>query len=93
MRFPYKELPVTFARSSRRKRVVFRPIIPVIFLHNKRIASCEALIDSGADFKIIDREVYKITKEYKPDFVGITCVSQNFNIAKIYAKYFHKKNI
>jgi len=38
------------------------------------------------DFKIIDRDVEEAIKDYKPDIVGITSVSQNYNYAIEYAK-------
>jgi len=37
-------------------------------------------------FKIIDRDFNKELKEFNPDIVGITSVSQNYNIAKSYAR-------
>ncbi len=36
-------------------------------------------------FKIIDRDVLQEIQNFKPDLVGITCVSQNYNYAKEYA--------
>ncbi|KKS94863.1 MAG: hypothetical protein UW68_C0001G0032 [Candidatus Collierbacteria bacterium GW2011_GWB1_44_6] len=45
------------------------------------------------DFKIIDREIEETIKSYKPDIVGITCVSQNYNYAMKYAKLAKKRNI
>lgn len=53
----------------------------------------ESLPEKKIDFKIVDHNVYKEADIYKPDLVGITSVSQNFNIAKDYAKYFKKRNI
>lgn len=44
-------------------------------------------------FKIIDRDVDEMAKKFKPDLVGITCVSQNFNYARNYASLFSKKKI
>lgn len=37
------------------------------------------------EIKIIDRGVAETLKSYRPDIVGITCVSQNYNYAKVYA--------
>lgn len=51
------------------------------------------LPDLKVNFKIIDRDIEVEAKKFKPDFVGITCVSQNFNFAKDYAKFFQKKKI
>ena len=45
------------------------------------------------DFKIIDRDVAVAIRTYKPDIVGITSVSQNFNFAMKYAKAAKKYNI
>lgn len=39
-------------------------------------------------FKIIDRDIPVVAKDFKPDLVGISSVSQNFDIAKKYAEYF-----
>ena len=44
-------------------------------------------------FKIVDRNVIKEVDEFKPDLVGITSVSQNFNLAISYAEYFYEKKI
>lgn len=45
------------------------------------------------EFKIIDREIGKGLKEFKPDIVGITAVSQNYNYAMAYAKMAKKYKI
>lgn len=45
------------------------------------------------DFKIVDRDVKKEITRYKPDIVGITCVSQNYNYAIDYAKIAKKRKI
>lgn len=42
--------------------------------------------ENTIQFKIVDREVNKEIKSFKPDIVGITCVSQNYNFAIEYAK-------
>ncbi|MFZ2201956.1 MAG: radical SAM protein [Microgenomates group bacterium] len=38
------------------------------------------------DFKIIDRNVKEEIRRFRPDIVGITAVSQNYNYAKEYAQ-------
>ncbi|MFH1824890.1 MAG: radical SAM protein [Candidatus Firestonebacteria bacterium] len=38
------------------------------------------------EFKIIDKNVERIIVNFKPDLIAITAVSQNFNLAKKYAK-------
>ncbi len=43
------------------------------------------------EFKIIDRNVEKVLRNYNPDIVGISSVSQNFNVARHYAEM-AKKN-
>ncbi len=45
------------------------------------------------EFKITDRNIQNITNDFKPDLVGITSVSQNFNIALEYADYFKSLQI
>ncbi|KKT30847.1 MAG: hypothetical protein UW41_C0024G0011 [Candidatus Collierbacteria bacterium GW2011_GWC2_44_18] len=45
------------------------------------------------DFRIIDRDVAVTIRSYKPDIVGITSVSQNFNFAVKYAKIAKKHKI
>jgi radical SAM superfamily enzyme YgiQ (UPF0313 family) len=45
------------------------------------------------DFKITDREIGKTINSYRPDIVGITCVSQNYNYAIKYASIAKKRNI
>jgi len=45
------------------------------------------------DFRIIDRDVAVTIRSYKPDVVGITSVSQNFNFAMKYAKMAKKFRI
>jgi len=43
------------------------------------------------DFKIIDRNIEKEITDFVPDLVGISSVSQNFNLVKKYARL-SKKN-
>lgn len=43
------------------------------------------------EFKIIDRDVKEATRRFKPDIVGITAVSQNYNYAIEYAKIAKKR--
>ncbi len=45
------------------------------------------------DYKIIDRDVSKEIARFKPDIVGITSVSQNYNYAIKYAKMAKKNKI
>lgn len=43
-------------------------------------------------FKIIDKDFYREIDNFLPDIVCISSVSQNYNIAKKYAKYAKRKN-
>ena len=45
------------------------------------------------DFKIIDRDIEMVLRSYKPDVVGITAVSQNYNYAIEYARLAKKRRI
>lgn len=45
------------------------------------------------EFKIIDRNVKKEIVDFKPDVVGITCVSLNYNYAKKYSKIAKNRNV
>ncbi|KKT42866.1 MAG: hypothetical protein UW64_C0012G0016 [Microgenomates group bacterium GW2011_GWC1_44_37] len=45
------------------------------------------------DFKIVDRNVAKVIRSYRPNIVGITSVSQNFNYAMSYARMAKKRGI
>lgn len=45
------------------------------------------------DFKIVDRNVANVIRRYKPDIVGITAVSQNYNYAIEYAKIAKKRKL
>lgn len=51
------------------------------------------LPDVKIDFCIADKDIYSVAKKFCPDLVGISSVSQNFNIAKQYAEYFSVENI
>lgn len=45
------------------------------------------------DFKIVDRDIKNEINIYKPDIVGITSVSQNYNYAMQYAKIAKKHKV
>ncbi len=49
--------------------------------------------ESEVIFKIIDQNIESEVNGYKPDLVGITCVTQNFNIAKKYIDYLYNEKI
>jgi len=44
-------------------------------------------------FRIAYRNIPRITKEFRPSLVGISSVSQNYNIAKNYADFFSRLKI
>lgn len=60
MKFNYKpeEFPIT--PTSKRAKVVWRPIIPVILIRGWRLVGYEALIDSGADYNIFHGDLAEI---------------------------------
>jgi anaerobic magnesium-protoporphyrin IX monomethyl ester cyclase len=43
--------------------------------------------DVKIDFRIADRNVDRVIREFRPSLIGISSVSQNFNLAKRYAEY------
>lgn len=53
--FKYKEIPSKEKLSS-----IKRPIIPVMFSHDDKSITLEAIIDSGSDFILITKEVADI---------------------------------
>lgn len=60
MEFNYKPVEVTPFKSSSRKKIIWRPIIPVFLMVGKIIVGYEALIDSGADYNVFDGEIANI---------------------------------
>ena len=44
-------------------------------------------------FKIIDHNLIELTKKFKPDLIGVTCVSQNYNKAKEYIEKVYDKKV
>ena len=57
------------------------------------ISSLRSKYKEGIDYKIVDRDIKRVIREYKPDIVGITCVSQNYNLAIEYAKIAKKRKL
>lgn len=45
------------------------------------------------EFKVVDRNVAAALKQFKPDIVGISCVSQNYEYAKDYAYIAKQQNV
>lgn len=76
MKFPYRELELQPSPASKKKRKVLRPIIPVILVYNERMVGYEALIDSGADYNILDAGIadvlgIRVTSGHKRQIAGI----------------------
>lgn len=76
MRFTYREIPILFSPSSKRKKFIYRPIIPVILIRSKRLVGYEALIDSGSDYNIFHSRIAEIlgihlSKGRKRQIIGI----------------------
>jgi anaerobic magnesium-protoporphyrin IX monomethyl ester cyclase len=51
------------------------------------------LTDANLEFRLADRNITRIAEEFRPTLVGISTVSQNFDIAKQYADYFSRRGI
>ena len=58
--FPYYGLEVEFSPNSKRKKVVWRPIIEIILLSGRKFISHPVLIDSGSDYNILDFEIASV---------------------------------
>src|SRR3989344_8667353 len=57
MKFPYVEFESRLKFKSPRKRIIYRPIIPIILLYEKSMILYDCLIDSGADQCVFDSNV------------------------------------
>lgn len=76
MKFTYREIPILFSPASKRKRFIYRPIIPVILVRDKGLVGYEALIDSGSDYNVFDASVadilgIKVSAGFKRQIIGI----------------------
>lgn len=76
MKFPYRDFEVVPSPASKKKRIIYRPIIPVFLIYNKRLIGYQALIDSGSDHNIFDAIVaeilgVRITSGHKRQIRGI----------------------
>jgi magnesium-protoporphyrin IX monomethyl ester (oxidative) cyclase len=59
------------------------------------LVSCvrQKIPEHKIEFRIVNNDVYRSAKQFRPDLVGISSVSQNFMIAKAYAAHFAKQGI
>ena len=76
MKFTYYEFPVNVSPSSQNKKLLYRPIVPIIFIGKKKIIGYEALIDSGSDFNVFDAGIadvlgVNLTSGHKRQILGI----------------------
>lgn len=60
MEYRYKPEDIPISPTSKRTRVAWRPIVPVILLRNNKFVAYEALIDSGADYCIFRSDIAEI---------------------------------
>ena len=60
MKFKYKPEEVPVTPTSSRVKLVWRPIIPIILIKDKKFVGYEALIDSGADYNIFHGDLADI---------------------------------
>lgn len=76
MRFPYRDFEVSPSPATKKKRIIYRPIIPVFLIYNKKLVGYHALIDSGSDHNIFDAIIaeilgVRITSGHKRQIRGI----------------------
>jgi len=76
MRFPYQELEVLPSPATKKKRVVNRPIIPVILIYRSSLVNYQALIDTGSDYNVFEAGVsqllgLRLTSGHKRQITGI----------------------
>ncbi|OGM22721.1 hypothetical protein A2961_03050 [Candidatus Woesebacteria bacterium RIFCSPLOWO2_01_FULL_39_21] len=57
MKYQYQEFEVTPSPATPRKKIIYRPVIPVILLNKKRIVGYQAIVDSGADYCLFEELV------------------------------------
>lgn len=62
MKFAYQEFEVEPSSTTSRKKILLRPIIPVIILKDKRFVGYQALVDSGSDYNIFEAGVAQLLK-------------------------------
>lgn len=69
MKFVYQEFEIQPSPATKRKKLIYRPIIPVILINNKKFIEYQALIDTGADFNVFEGGISQ--------FLGIRLTSGN----------------
>ena len=60
MEYHYKPEEVPVSENSKRKIIIWRPIIPVILVKNRKVVGYEALLDTGADYNVFHSEIAEI---------------------------------
>ena len=76
MKFKYQEFEVKPSPATKRKKVIYRPIIPVILFYRKGMVGYQAIVDSGSDYCIFESQVadylnIKLTSGNKRKIIGI----------------------
>ena len=69
MKFIYQELEIEPTPATTRKKLVYRPIIPVILICGKSVVGYLAVVDSGSDYCVFESKV--------ADYLGIKLTSGN----------------
>lgn len=57
MKFKYKALEIRQSKKDKVKTVIWRPILPIFIISDKKIVGYEAIVDSGADYNIFHSEI------------------------------------
>lgn len=57
LHFSYSEFETSPFPSSKRRIVIYRPLIPVTLVYGRRFVHHAALLDSGADFNIFHGDI------------------------------------
>ncbi len=91
MKFKYKSFPITTPSVAfPDRKAILRPIIPVELFHNNKNVRTLALIDSGADFCIFNREIEELLGLDKE---GGNCESFGGITGEKALAFFHKLQI
>ena len=57
VKFTYQEFEIKPSPSSRKKKTIYRPIIPVIMMSGKNLVGYRAVVDSGSDYCVFEAQV------------------------------------
>lgn len=76
MRFTYQEFEITLSPGIFRKKLIYRPIIPVVLMYGKRLLGYQSVVDSGSDYCVFESKVaellgIKVSKGNKRKIRGI----------------------